>query len=157
MDRAEVEDALMRLGMKGLVIKHERKNFTGKEEYYELAKEIADKVGVIKRTGLFGTGTQVSAPVKQLKDIKEVLGRARELVEKGDLVGTLDCFDQLVNPARHGSAMVEQFFDEHRDLRLYKIRLQDRGQQYLNAHTSELVDLITRIDGKVRNGPVSQK
>ena len=42
--------------------------------------------------------------------------------------------------------MMEQFFDEHRDLRLYKIRLQDRGQEYLNAHKSDSIDLITKID-----------
>src|SRR5574339_279318 len=70
MDRAEVEDALMRLAMKGLVTKHEKRNFTGKEEFYELAKEIADKVGTIKRTGLFGTNKEVTAPVQQVKDIR---------------------------------------------------------------------------------------
>ena len=48
--------------------------------------------------------------------------------------------------------MIEQFFDDHRDLRLYKIRLQDRGQEYLNAHKSDLVDLISRIDRKLGNG-----
>src|SRR3712207_8618585 len=62
MDRAEVEDALMRLAMKGLVIKHERRTFTGKEEYYELPKEIANKVGATKKSSFFGT-KQVSAPV----------------------------------------------------------------------------------------------
>src|ERR671925_1990670 len=155
MDKVEVEDAIMRLAMKGLVIKHERRSFTGKEEYYELSKEIADRVGVTKRTGLFSS-KQVSAPMQQLKDISEVLSRAKEAIEQGDLAATLDCFDQLVNPAKHGSAMVEQFFDEHRDLRLYKIRLHDRGQEYLNAHKTELVDLISKIDGKVRSGPVSK-
>src|SRR6185369_8568915 len=98
-------------------------------------REIADKVGVTKRTGLFSS-KQVSAPVQQLKDISEVLSRAKEAVEQGNLSGTLEHFDQLVNPAKHGSTMVEQFFDEHRDLRLYKIRLSDRGQEYLNAHKS---------------------
>src|ERR671925_1079038 len=155
MDKVEIEDAIMRLAMKGLVIKHERRSFTGKEEYYELSKEIADRVGVTKRTGLFSS-KQVSAPMQQLKDISEVLSRAKEAIEQGDLAATLDCFDQLVNPAKHGSAMVEQFFDEHRDLRLYKIRLHDRGQEYLNAHKTELVDLISKIDGKVRSGPVSK-
>jgi tetratricopeptide (TPR) repeat protein len=151
MDKIEIEDALMRLAMKGLVIRHERKSFTGKEEFFELAKEIADKVGVTKRTGLFSS-KQVSAPVQQLKDIKEVLGKAKESVEKGDLAGTLQCFDELVSPAKHGSAMMEQFFDAHRDLRLYKIRLQDKGQEYLNAHKSDLVDLITKIDHSVGSG-----
>jgi tetratricopeptide (TPR) repeat protein len=145
MDKAEVEDALMRLAMKGLVIKHERRGFTGKEEYYELPKEIADKVGVTKKSGLFGT-KQVSAPVQQLKDIKEVLTKAKDSIEKGDLSSTLEYFDELVSPTKQGSAMMEQFFDAHRDLRLYKIRLQDRGQEYLNAHKSDLIDLITKID-----------
>lgn len=155
MDKAEVEDALMRLGMKGLVIRHERKSFTGKEEYYELPKEIADKVGVTKRSGLFSS-KQVTAPMQQLKDIKEVLGKAKESIEKGDLTSTLEYFDELVSPTKHGSAMMEQFFDAHRDLRLYKIRLQDKGQEYLNAHKSDLIDLVTKIDHSVGSGVASK-
>src|ERR687896_749053 len=151
MDRAEVEDALMRLSMKGLVIKHERRTFTGKEEYYELPSEIATKVGVTKKSGLFGT-KQVSASVQQLKDIKEVLTKAKDSIERGDLAGTLEHFDELVSPTKHGNAMMEQFFDEHRDLRLYKIRLQDRGQEYLNAHQSDLIDLITKVDHTLGSG-----
>ncbi|MFL6480817.1 MAG: tetratricopeptide repeat protein [Nitrososphaera sp.] len=145
IDKAEVEDALMRLAMKGLVIKHERRTFTGKEVYYELPSEIADKVGATKKSGLFGT-KQVSASVQQLKDIKEVLTKAKDSIERGDLASTLEHFDELVSPMKHGNAMMEQFFDEHRDLRLYKIRLQDRGQEYLNAHKPDLIDLITKID-----------
>jgi hypothetical protein len=155
MDRAEVEDALMRLAMKGLVIKHERRTFTGKEEYYELPKEIANKVGMTKKSGFFGT-KQVSAPVQQLKDIKEILTKAKDSIEKGDVAGTLEHFDELVSPMKHGNAMMEQFFDEHRDLRLYKIRLQDRGQEYLNAHKSDLIDLITRIDHALGSGMTSK-
>jgi tetratricopeptide (TPR) repeat protein len=157
MDRAEVEDALMRLAMKGLVTKHERRSFTGKDESYELAKEIADKVGTIKRTGLFSTGKEVSAPVQQLKDIREVLGKARESIEKGDLAGTLTSLDELVTPTKHGSAMMEQFFDDHRDLRLYKIRLHDKGQEYLNSHKSDLVELITKIDHKLGTGMANRQ
>jgi tetratricopeptide (TPR) repeat protein len=151
MDSVEVEDALMRLAMKGLVIKHERRNFTGKEVYYELPSEIASKVGVTKKSGLFGT-KHVSASVQQLKDIKEVLTKAKDSIERGDLAGTLEHFDELVSPTKHGNAMMEQFFDEHRDLRLYKIRLQDRGQEYLNAHQSDLIDLITKIDHTLGSG-----
>jgi len=145
IDKVEVEDALMRLAMKGLVIKHERRTFTGKEEYYELPSEIADKVGVTKKSGLFGS-KQVSASVQQRKDIKEVLSKAKDSIERGDLASTVEYFDELVSPMKHGNAMMEQFFDEHRDLRLYKIRLQDRGQEYLNAHKPDLIDLITKID-----------
>jgi tetratricopeptide (TPR) repeat protein len=155
MDRAEVEDALMRLAMKGLVIKHERRTFTGKEEYYELPKEIANKVGMTKKGGFFGT-KQVSAPVQQLKDIKEILTKARDSIEKGDLISTLEQFDELVSPTKHGNAMMEQFFDEHRDLRLFQIRLRDKGQDYLNSHKSDLMKLLTEIDSKIRNNPLSK-
>jgi tetratricopeptide (TPR) repeat protein len=155
MDRAEVDDALMRLAMKGLVIKHERRSFTGKEEYYELPIEIANKVGVTKKSGLFGT-KQVSASVQQLKDIKKLLTKTKDSIEKGDLGSTLECFNDLISPSKHGNAMVEQFFDAHRDLRLYKIRLQDRGQEYLNAHKSDLIDLISKIDQMVGSDVTSK-
>lgn len=160
MDRVEIEDALSRLSMKGLIVRRERKEihgfFTSKEEYYELVKEIADKVGVAKRVGLLGHSKEVSAPVQQLRDIVEVIGKAKESVEKGDVNTTVECFDQLINPTKHGTAMMEQFFDEHRDLRLFQIRLKDRGPEYLNSHKPDLIKLLTDIDAKIRTGPVSR-
>ena len=160
MDRVEVEDALSRLSMKGLIVRRERKEihgfFTSKEEYYELVKEIADKVGVAKRVGLLGHSKEVSAPVQQLRDIVEVLGKARESIERGDVNTTVECFDQLIDPTKHGTAMMQQFFDEHRDLRLFQIRLKDRGPEYLNSHKPDLIKLLTDIDAKIRTGPVSR-
>jgi tetratricopeptide (TPR) repeat protein len=155
MGREEVEDAMARLSMKGLTRKIEKKSFTSKEEYYEITNEIADKVGATKRSGFFGKTKEVYAPLQQLKDISEVLGRAKDFLEKGDLSSTLESFDELINPAKHGSAMIEQFFDEHRDLRLFQIRLKDRGQDYLNSHRSDLIKLISDIDAKVRRGAVT--
>ncbi|MRN39806.1 MAG: tetratricopeptide repeat protein [Nitrosopumilales archaeon] len=160
MDKSEVEDAFMRLSMKGLTVRKERKEihgfFTSKEEYYELVKEIADKVGVAKRVGFFGHSKEVSAPVQQLRDIIEVLGKAKESIEKGDVNATIECFDQLINPTKHGTAMIEQFFDEHRDLRLFQIRLKDKGHEYLNSHKPDMTKLITDIEAKMRTGPVSR-
>jgi hypothetical protein len=51
--------------------------------------------------------------------------------------------------------MIEQFFDEHRDLRLFDIRLRDRGQEYLNSHKIELINLLSEIDVKVRGNLMS--
>src|SRR5919205_3796529 len=155
MGRQEVEDAMERLSLKGLTRKIEKKSITTKDEYYEIASEIADKVGVTKRSGFFGKSKEVYAPLQQLKDISEVLGRAKDCVEKGDLNVTVDSFDELINPAKHGSAMIEQFFDEHRDLRLFQIRLKDKGQDYLNSHKSDLIKLLTDIDSKIRNNPLA--
>ena len=73
MDQADVDDALLRLSMKGLVVRKEKKNFFNKEEYFELSKEIALKVGTFKRSGFMGKSREVSPPVQQLKDISEIL------------------------------------------------------------------------------------
>ena len=150
MDKVEVDDAFFRLTMKGLVIRKEKKNLFQKEEYFELSKEIASKVGTVKRSGLMGKSREISPPVQQLKDISELLGKSRESVEHGDVETTISYFDKLINPSIHGSTMIEKFFNEHRDLRLYQNRLKDKGQEYLNSHKTDFLKLITEIDSKVR-------
>jgi tetratricopeptide (TPR) repeat protein len=150
MDKIEVDDALLRLTMRGLVIRREKKNLFNKEEYYELSKEIASKVGTVKRSGLMGKSREISPPVQQLKDISEILAKTRESVEQGDVQLTIGYFDKLINPSIHGSTMIEKFFNEHRDLRLYQNRLRDKGQEYLNSHKPDFLKLINEIDSKVR-------
>ena len=150
MDKADVDDALLRLSMKGLVLRREKKNFFNKEEYFELSKEIALKVGTLKRSGFMGKSREVSPPVQQLKDISEILAKMRDSVEQGDVQATIGYFDKLINPSIHGSTMIEKFFNEHRDLRLYQNRLKDKGQEYLNSHKSDFIKLMIEIDSKVR-------
>lgn len=159
MDKEEVEYALTRLAMKGLVVRREQRYgyypFGRKEEYYELAKNIAERVGSTKRTGFLHRTKTISAPVQQLRDISGILGDARLAIEKGDLDATTNIFESLINPSKHGAAMIEQFFDDHRDLRLYQIRLKDRGLEYLISHKADLLDLVENLDAKIRAGPVS--
>jgi tetratricopeptide (TPR) repeat protein len=150
MDKPDVDDALLRLSMKGLVVRKEKKNFFSKEEYFELSKEIASKVGTLKRSGFMGKSREVSPPVQQLKDISEILAKMRDSVEQGDVQTTMAYFEKLINPSFHGSTMIERFFNEHRDLRLYQNRLKDKGQEYLNSHKSDFIKLMIEIDSKVK-------
>jgi hypothetical protein len=155
MDKLDVEEAIMRLSMKGLVTIKQKKSITGKEEYCELSREISDKLGEVKRSG-FLKPKEYSAPIQEIKDIIEILDKSIESVKNGDLSQTLDSFGQLTNPSEHGNTMIEQFFDQHRDLRLYQARLVDKGQEYLDSHKSELTSLLEDIIEKVRSGPLSR-
>lgn len=155
MDKLDVEEAIMRLSMKGLVTIKQKKSITGKEEYYELSRDISDKLGEVKRSG-FLKPKEYSAPIQEIKDIIEILDKSIESVKNGDLSQTLDSFGQLTNPSKHGNTMIEQFFDQHRDLRLYQARLVDKGQEYLDSHKSELTSLLEDIIEKVRSGPLSR-
>ena len=156
MDRQDVEEAAMRLTMKGLLIRREKKGLTSKEEYYEMAKEIADKVGYAKRTSFLKGSKTISAPLQELKDISELIGNAKISVDKGELQLTIEALEKLISPAQHGNAMVEQFFDEHRDLRLFDIRLKDKGQEYLNSHKTDIISLLSDIDVKIRGNIISR-
>ena len=53
MDTQDVEDAILRLSMKGLVIIKQKKSLTGKEEYYELSRDISDRLGEVKRFWIY--------------------------------------------------------------------------------------------------------
>ena len=155
MDSQDVQEAIMRLSMKGLVTIKQKKSITGKEEYYELSRDISDKLGEVKRSG-FLKPKEYSAPIQEIKDIIEILDKSIESVKNGDLNQTVDSFEQLTNPSKHGNTMIEQFFDQHRDLRLYQARLNDKGQEYLDSHKSELTTLLEGIIEKVRSGPLSR-
>jgi tetratricopeptide (TPR) repeat protein len=155
MDSQDVQEAIMRLSMKGLVTIKQKKSITGKEEYYELSRDISDKLGEVKRSG-FLKPKEYSAPIQEIKDIIEILDKSTDSVKNGDLNQTVDSFEQLTNLSKHGNTMIEQFFDQHRDLRLYQARLNDKGQEYLDSHKSELTTLLEDIIEKVRSGPLSR-
>jgi tetratricopeptide (TPR) repeat protein len=156
MSKEDVEDALVRLDMKGLVLRKEKRSFTGKEEYYELAKELTSKIGEMKRVGLFKSKKEYSAPIQELKEILQLLDKAIQAVNLGDLAQTKEIFDQLIQPTQHGSTMLEQFFDQHRDLRLFRIRLENRGQEYLISQKYEILERLDQVIEKIRQGPVSK-
>src|ERR1041385_6147561 len=111
MNKEDVEDALLRLEMKGLVVKKEKKSILGKEAYYELAKGLSEKLGQVKRSGFLMTKKEVLAPVQEIKEILKLLDMAIEEVRNGNLGVTLEALDQLTNPVKHGNALIEQFFE----------------------------------------------
>jgi tetratricopeptide (TPR) repeat protein len=156
MDRQDVEEAATRLTMKGLLVKRVKKGITSKEEYYDMAKDIAERVGYAKHTGFLKKTKAISAPLQELKDISEVIGSAKISVEKGELQSTIEALEKLISPAQHGNSMVEQFFEEHRDLRLFDIRLKDKGQEYLNSHKTEIISILSDIDLKIRGNLMSR-
>lgn len=148
MDREDIEEAINNLLLKGLIIKKEKRTLGGKEVQYVLTKELAEKIG-IEKAGVIGGSVQVSGPMQQLRALSEHLAKAKHMVEKGDLAGTIDSLAKLIEPKEFGNVLIENFFEEHRDLRVYQIRLKDKGQDYLNANMSNIVELLTNVEAKV--------
>jgi len=153
LDRVEIQDATTRLANKGLLIKNVKTTFTGKDEQYELTKELISKIGVEKRnsqTKPLNVKKEIFFSTQQLKDISAILYESSESSERGDLKSLLQNIDKLLNPILHGTLILDNFFEEHRELRLFNSRLRERGQEYLNMNKEEITKFMLDMDKKIR-------
>ncbi len=154
IDKNKALLALDKLLEKGLIVKHEtRKGFT-KVATYDLVPEMAQKVGVEKKRFL-GTKKRLPVALKSLKGLSEAIQAVKSSFEEEDVEKTIENFDTFIDPNKYGHQMIDQFFEEHREIRLWKIRLKDRGLIYLQENKQKMNDLFDNIEAivtqKIRN------
>jgi len=146
LDRHVIEEALQSLQTKGLVIKTVSPSFSfNKDESYELIKELAEKLSIEKSI----RAQDVPEPVRLLKDTNEHIIKLINIVEKGDTKQFLEILNKLLDPKIYGSILLEHFSTEYRDLRLYNIRIKDKGDSYFNANKSNILTLLSELEKKV--------
>ena len=154
LGKSEVEDAAKKLLEKGLLVKIEKNIGLTKTEEYEIAPELASKIGVEKK-GLFGTKKINPILVQHLKEISEAIQAVKSAIEKGDVEEVLAKMDVFIDPNKRGAQMIEHFFEEHRDIRFFRIRLADKGYEYLQSNKQKMIDLFDHIESqttkKLRN------
>ena len=149
LDKADALDALGKLIEKGLIVKHQKLQGLSKIDNYDLAPEMAKKVGVEKK-GLLGIRQKkLPSTVKNLKEISQSIQIVKSSISDEDIEKTIENFDMFIDPAKHGQQMIEQFFEEHREIRLWKIRLKDRGIDYLQEHKQKMIDTFDNIEATV--------
>ena len=137
--------------LKGIVIKSEkRQGFNQIIPIYDLVPDVAKKIGA-KRRGLLGPKEigKVPTPVKNLKEIGLAIQATMNAIENEDMEKTIESFDVYINPAKSGQQMIEEFLDEHREIRLLKIRLDDKGKDYLIENKKKMLELFETIEIKV--------
>jgi len=146
LDKADADEAIRKLLEKGLIIQNEKRDGLSRIPIYDLAPDVAEKMGKEKK-GLFGiTRKQLPTPVKNLKELSLAIQTARESIESEDIEKTMDVFEEFIDPKKSGEQMIEQFFDEHREIRLWKIRLKDRGVDYLIENKDKMLNLFDNIE-----------
>ena len=146
LDKIDAENALRKLLEKGLIIQNEKRDGLSKIPIYDLAPNVAEKIGKEKK-GLFGiTKKKLPKPVKNLKELSQAIQSVKEAIEEEDVEKTMDIFEEFIDPTRSGEQMIENFFDEHREIRLWKIRLKDRGDDYLVENKDKMLVLFDNIE-----------
>ena len=146
LDKKDAEDALRKLMEKGLIIQNEKRDGLSRIPVYDLAANVAEKMGKEKK-GLFGlTRKKLPKPVKNLKELSQAIQDAKEAIEEENAERAIEIFDEFVDPKKSGEPMIENFFDEHREIRLWKIRLKDRGDDYIAENKEKMLVLFDNIE-----------
>lgn len=149
IDKIDVEKALKKLMDKGLIVQNEKRDGLHRIPVWDLTPVVAKRMGEQKK-GLFGITTKkLPTPVKNLKNLSEAIQIAREAIEEEDIEKALNIFDEFIEPSKSGEPMIDNFFDEHREIRLWKIRLKDRGVDYLRDNKEKMLDLFDNIESTV--------
>ena len=146
LDKADAENALKKLSEKGLIIQNEKRDGLSRIPVWDLAPNVAEKMGKEKK-GLFGiTRKTLPKPVKNLKELSSAITSVKESIEEEDVEKTIEIFEEFIDPTRSGEHMIENFFDEHREIRLWKIRLKDRGVDYLIENKEKMIVLFENVE-----------
>jgi len=137
--------------LKGIVVKNEKRQGLNQIiPVYDLVPDVAKKIGAKKR-GLLGPKEigKVPTPVKNLKEVGLSIQTTMNAIENEDVEKTIESFDVFINPAKCGQQMIDEFLEEHREIRLFKIRLEDKGEDYLIDNKKKMLEFFETIEIQV--------
>lgn len=145
LNKVDAEEALTKLMEKGLIVKHEKREGFHRIPTYDLAKKIADRVVTEKRGFLGLTRKKISGSIQSLRLLSESVQISKTSIEEEDVGKTISSLEAFIDPQKCGPLMIEQFFEEHRDIRLWKVRLEHRGRDYLLEHKERMLNILENI------------
>jgi tetratricopeptide (TPR) repeat protein len=146
LDRVDAEEGLKKLKEKGLIVQNEKRDGLQKIPIFDLAPNVAERMGQAKK-GLFGiTRKIIPRPIKNLKELSQAIQSAKEAIEEADVKKAINVFEEFTDVTKSGEQMIEMFMEEHREIRLWQIRLKDRGEDYLVDNKDRMLTLFDNIE-----------
>jgi len=146
LDKEDVIKCLTRLMKKGLVVKHEKRQVWSTIDTYDLIPEMAAKIGTVKK-GLLGIPNKsLPKPIKSLKNLAEAIQLIKSSIEEEELDKTIEYCNLFVDPTKSGQKMIDDFLEEHREIRLLKIRLKDKGIDFLRDNKKKMLPMFENME-----------
>lgn len=145
ISKVETEESLKKLLGKGLIIRNEKRQGLNKIDTYDIEPQLASKVGVEKRS-LIGATKKLPSTIKNLKEVSEAIQTTKLAIEEEDIQKIIKSFEPFIQSDKFGSMMIEQFLEDHREIRLYKVRLEDKGLDYLKENKQKILDLFDNLE-----------
>ena len=146
LDSEDVIKCLTRLMKRGLVVKHEKRQVWSTIDTYDLIPEIANKIGTIKRGMLGIPSKSLPKPIKNLKNLAEAIQLIKSSIEGEELEKTIEYCNLFIDPDKCGQEMIDDFLEEHREVRLFKIRLKDKGIDFLRDNQKKMLLMFDNME-----------
>ncbi len=146
LDSEDVLKCLDRLMKRGLVTKHETRKVWSTIDTYDLIPEMANKIGTTKR-GILGIPKKsLPKPVKNLKELAEAKQLMKTSIEEEELEKTIEYCNIFINQEKCGQEMIDEYLEEHREIRLFKIRLKDKGIDFLKDNKKKMLAMFDNME-----------
>ena len=146
LDSEDVLKCLDRLMKRGLVTKHETRKVWSTIDTYDLIQEMANKIGTTKR-GILGIPKKsLPKPVKNLKELAEAIQLMKTSIEEEELEKTIEYCNIFINQEKCGQEMIDEYLEEHREIRLFKIRLKDKGIDFLKDNKKKMLAMFDNME-----------
>ena len=149
LDKEDVLKCLERLMRKGLVVKHEMRKVWSTIDTYDLVPEVVNKIATTKRGMLGIPKKSLPKPVKDLKNLAEAIQLIKTTIEDEELEKTIEYCNLFINPEKCGQEMIDDFLEEHREIRLFKIRLKDKGLDFLLDNKKKILAILDDMEVSV--------
>ena len=130
------------------MIKNEKRQRLNKIDTYDIEQELASKVGVEKRS-LIGTTKKLPGTIKSLREVSESIQATKIAIDEENIEKIIKNFDLFIDADKLGAIMIEQFLEEHREIRLYKVRLEDKGVEYLKENKEKITTLFDNLEAVI--------
>ena len=147
ISKADVEHSLQKLLDKGFIIKSEKRQGLHKIPFYDLVPEMAKSFN--EKRNIFTKTKPPLAVSNKLKYMNSSIQELKTSIEKESVENTIHGFESLIDSEKYGKQMIEHFFEEHREIRLWRIRLKDNGSRYLHDNKNKILDLLNNIESTI--------
>ena len=146
LDKEDVINCLTRLMKKGLVVKHEKRQVWSTIDTYDLIPEMANKIGTMKRGMLGIPSKSLPKPTKSLKNLAEALQLIKSSIEEENVEKTIEYCNLFIDTEKCGQEMIDDYLEEHREVRLIKIRLKDKGTDFLQDNRKKMLAMFENME-----------
>jgi len=149
LDKEDVIKCLTRLMQKGLVVKHEKRQVWSTIDTYDLIPEMANRIGTVKRGMLGIPRKSLPKPLKSLKSLAEAIQLIKSSIEEEEVEKTIEYCNIFIDTEKCGQEMIEDYLEEHREVRLIKIRLKDKGLDFLQDNKKKMLVMFENMEVSV--------